>query len=212
MAERRPGTGRYGQEDRQNRCGACAWRCTTAATCSGPVQPCAGTAPPRPPSSRRWCAPWARRWWTIPPRWTAAATPSTEWARRQDSLAMLERKLSDVRSQEIDALVVSCPSCFLQFDLNQAAQTPRDRRRHTGVLHHRTHSSRSRPQARGTGARPAPGGGGAVPGEMGGQAGATQGPRREPSMLVYCRPAPVAAPATPTARWPRPTPTSCRRP
>lgn len=43
--------------------------------------------------------------------------------RRQDSLSLLERKLSDVRAQEADALVVSCPSCFLQFDLNQAAQS-----------------------------------------------------------------------------------------
>jgi heterodisulfide reductase subunit C len=41
---------------------------------------------------------------------------------REASLAMLERKLGDVRAQEVDALVVSCPSCFLQFDLNQATQ------------------------------------------------------------------------------------------
>jgi heterodisulfide reductase subunit C len=34
---------------------------------------------------------------------------------------MLRRKLDDVREQGVDALVVSCPSCFLQFDLNQAA-------------------------------------------------------------------------------------------
>ena len=30
------------------------------------------------------------------------------------------RKLADVAEQGADALVVSCPSCFLQFDLNQA--------------------------------------------------------------------------------------------
>jgi heterodisulfide reductase subunit B/heterodisulfide reductase subunit C len=41
---------------------------------------------------------------------------------RQAALAMLERKLGDVRGREVDALVVSCPSCFLQFDLNQATQ------------------------------------------------------------------------------------------
>lgn len=41
---------------------------------------------------------------------------------RQASLDMCSRKLSDVREQGADALVVSCPSCFLQFDLNQAAQ------------------------------------------------------------------------------------------
>ena len=40
---------------------------------------------------------------------------------RRAALDMLSRKLADVRSHEVDALVVSCPSCFLQFDLNQAA-------------------------------------------------------------------------------------------
>jgi heterodisulfide reductase subunit B len=40
---------------------------------------------------------------------------------RQGSLEMCKRKLSDVAGQGADALVVSCPSCFLQFDLNQAA-------------------------------------------------------------------------------------------
>jgi heterodisulfide reductase subunit B/heterodisulfide reductase subunit C len=39
---------------------------------------------------------------------------------RRTSLDMLEHKLSDIRDQGADALVVSCPSCFLQFDLNQA--------------------------------------------------------------------------------------------
>jgi heterodisulfide reductase subunit B/heterodisulfide reductase subunit C len=39
---------------------------------------------------------------------------------RQAALDLMENKLADVRHQEIDALVVSCPSCFLQFDLNQA--------------------------------------------------------------------------------------------
>jgi heterodisulfide reductase subunit B len=39
---------------------------------------------------------------------------------RRASLDMLGRKLSDVVKQGADALVVSCPSCFLQFDLNQA--------------------------------------------------------------------------------------------
>jgi heterodisulfide reductase subunit B/heterodisulfide reductase subunit C len=39
---------------------------------------------------------------------------------RQASLRMLERKLADMSSHGVDALVVSCPSCFLQYDLNQA--------------------------------------------------------------------------------------------
>ncbi len=39
---------------------------------------------------------------------------------RPTSLKMLERKLADLAEHQIDGLVVSCPSCFLQFDLNQA--------------------------------------------------------------------------------------------
>jgi heterodisulfide reductase subunit B len=39
---------------------------------------------------------------------------------RQASLDMLGRKLADVAAEGADALVVACPSCFLQFDLNQA--------------------------------------------------------------------------------------------
>ena len=39
---------------------------------------------------------------------------------RRSSLEMLTRKLADVAQQGVDALVVACPSCFLQFDLNQA--------------------------------------------------------------------------------------------
>ncbi|HEY3318329.1 MAG TPA: heterodisulfide reductase-related iron-sulfur binding cluster [Coriobacteriia bacterium] len=40
---------------------------------------------------------------------------------RDDSLAFARRKLMDVQAQGADALVVVCPSCFMQFDLNQAA-------------------------------------------------------------------------------------------
>lgn len=40
---------------------------------------------------------------------------------RDDSLAFARRKLMDVQAQGADALVVVCPSCFQQFDLNQAA-------------------------------------------------------------------------------------------
>jgi len=39
---------------------------------------------------------------------------------RQASLALCRRKLSNVADHGADALVVSCPSCFQQFDLNQA--------------------------------------------------------------------------------------------
>lgn len=40
---------------------------------------------------------------------------------RDSSLAFCRRKLNDLASNDVDALVVVCPSCFQQFDLNQAA-------------------------------------------------------------------------------------------
>jgi heterodisulfide reductase subunit B len=40
---------------------------------------------------------------------------------REGSLAFARRKLTDVQNEGADALVVVCPSCFQQFDLNQAA-------------------------------------------------------------------------------------------
>jgi len=40
---------------------------------------------------------------------------------REGSLAFARRKLEDLMREEVDALVVVCPSCFQQFDLNQAA-------------------------------------------------------------------------------------------
>lgn len=40
---------------------------------------------------------------------------------RDSSLAFARRKLHDLMREQVDALVVVCPSCFQQFDLNQAA-------------------------------------------------------------------------------------------
>jgi heterodisulfide reductase subunit C len=40
---------------------------------------------------------------------------------REGSLAFARRKLQDLQNEGADALVVVCPSCFQQFDLNQAA-------------------------------------------------------------------------------------------
>ena len=39
---------------------------------------------------------------------------------RDAALDMCRRKLTELKEQEVDALVVVCPSCFQQFDLNQA--------------------------------------------------------------------------------------------
>jgi heterodisulfide reductase subunit B len=40
---------------------------------------------------------------------------------REGSLAFARRKLYELQANDVDALVVVCPSCFQQFDLNQAA-------------------------------------------------------------------------------------------
>jgi heterodisulfide reductase subunit B len=40
---------------------------------------------------------------------------------REGSLSFARRKLQDLQDNQVDALVVVCPSCFQQFDLNQAA-------------------------------------------------------------------------------------------
>ncbi|HEX9092657.1 MAG TPA: heterodisulfide reductase-related iron-sulfur binding cluster [Coriobacteriia bacterium] len=40
---------------------------------------------------------------------------------REGSLAFARRKLTELQAEHVDALVVVCPSCFQQFDLNQAA-------------------------------------------------------------------------------------------
>ncbi len=40
---------------------------------------------------------------------------------REGSLAFARRKLYDLQNEGADAMVVVCPSCFQQFDLNQAA-------------------------------------------------------------------------------------------
>jgi heterodisulfide reductase subunit B len=39
---------------------------------------------------------------------------------REGSLAFTRNKLNDLMRNDVDALVVVCPSCFLQFDVNQA--------------------------------------------------------------------------------------------
>lgn len=40
---------------------------------------------------------------------------------RDSSLAFARKKLTELVANDVDALVVVCPSCFQQFDLNQAA-------------------------------------------------------------------------------------------
>ncbi|MDR1412618.1 MAG: 4Fe-4S dicluster domain-containing protein [Actinomycetes bacterium] len=45
---------------------------------------------------------------------------------RDSSLAFARKKLGELREAKADALVVVCPSCFQQFDLNQAAMVTAD--------------------------------------------------------------------------------------
>ncbi len=54
---------------------------------------------------------------------------------RESSLAFARRKLVDVQREEVDALVVVCPSCFQQFDLNQAALQRANEDIHVPVLY-----------------------------------------------------------------------------
>jgi len=54
---------------------------------------------------------------------------------REGSLAFARRKLEDLKREEVDALVVVCPSCFQQFDLNQAALQRANEDIHIPVLY-----------------------------------------------------------------------------
>jgi heterodisulfide reductase subunit B len=54
---------------------------------------------------------------------------------REGSLAFARRKLHDLQRAEVDALVVVCPSCFQQFDLNQAALQRANEDLHVPVLY-----------------------------------------------------------------------------
>lgn len=54
---------------------------------------------------------------------------------RDSSLAFARRKLMDLQRAEVDALIVVCPSCFQQFDLNQAALQRANEPVHVPVLY-----------------------------------------------------------------------------
>jgi CoB--CoM heterodisulfide reductase subunit B len=54
---------------------------------------------------------------------------------RESSLAFARRKLMDLKREEVDALIVVCPSCFQQFDLNQAALQRANEDIHIPVLY-----------------------------------------------------------------------------
>jgi len=54
---------------------------------------------------------------------------------RASALEFARRKLLDLQSHDVDALVVVCPSCFQQFDLNQAALQRAGEELHVPVLY-----------------------------------------------------------------------------
>ena len=54
---------------------------------------------------------------------------------RPSALEFARRKLLDLQSHDVDALVVVCPSCFQQFDLNQAALRRAGEELHVPVLY-----------------------------------------------------------------------------
>ena len=101
--------------------GACASPSTTAATCCARSRPCAGTTrcnPTKVEDARRG----ARRARRRLPDQDAVLRRRARPRRRARRLARVRRrKLHDLQNNDVDALVVVCPSCFQQFDLNQAA-------------------------------------------------------------------------------------------
>jgi Fe-S oxidoreductase len=54
---------------------------------------------------------------------------------RSSALEFARRKLLDLKAHDVDALVVVCPSCFQQFDLNQAALQRAGEDLHVPVLY-----------------------------------------------------------------------------
>lgn len=54
---------------------------------------------------------------------------------RDSSLAFTRRKLNELTLNQVDALVVPCPSCFLQFDLNQAVMARQQEAFNLPVFH-----------------------------------------------------------------------------
>ena len=54
---------------------------------------------------------------------------------RSSALEFARRKLLDLKAHDVDALVVVCPSCFQQFDLNQAALQRAGEELHVPVLY-----------------------------------------------------------------------------
>lgn len=54
---------------------------------------------------------------------------------REASLAFNRRKLNDLERHDVDALIVVCPSCFQQFDLNQAALQRANEPIHVPILY-----------------------------------------------------------------------------
>jgi len=54
---------------------------------------------------------------------------------RPSALEFARRKLLDLKEHDVDALVVVCPSCFQQFDLNQAALQRAGEELHVPVLY-----------------------------------------------------------------------------
>jgi heterodisulfide reductase subunit B/heterodisulfide reductase subunit C len=56
-----------------------------------------------------------------PSKMTCCGAALDRVGQRESSLAFMRKKLGDLRAGRADALLVVCPSCFQQFDLNQAA-------------------------------------------------------------------------------------------
>ena len=94
---------------------------TTAATCCARSPPCAGTTRSHPTKVEELVAALGARVVDYTTKMQCCGGALDRVGEREGSLAFARRKLMDVQDEGVDALVVVCPSCFQQFDLNQAA-------------------------------------------------------------------------------------------
>ena len=112
---------------------------------------------------------WARRVVDYPTKMQCCGGALDRVGERESSLAFCRRKLHDLQNHEVDALVVVCPSCFQQFDLNQAALQRANENINVPVLYlSELIAPRLRPRARGARPGHAPRQRPAVPRQVGG--------------------------------------------
>ena len=138
-----------------SRSGACASPCTTAATCCGPARPSAGTARPSPTKLEDLVRALGATVVDYETKMDCCGGALDRVGERDDASGPVPTQADRPQRGRGGRLVVVCPSCFLQFDLNQAAlQRQKEALRRPGLLPVRAHRPGHGPRARG--ARPGP--------------------------------------------------------